>query len=85
MRAFELAGHFLEAEHARPRARQIVRRRAPELVLGFRALPERLGALARCLFAVDGRTSAIARGLHSIGSGPCPVALGPYDDVVRAS
>ena len=45
----ELARHLLEAERARPRARQFVRRRELQVVCRFGAQPERLGTFAGCL------------------------------------
>ena len=38
----------------------------------------------RSLFPVGGRSGAVVRCLDPIGCSPCPIALGPHDNVVGA-
>src|SRR5438874_13510171 len=73
MCALKLAGHLFEAEPARPRARQLIRRCEPQVVCRFRPLPEGFGAFTGCLLPVGGRPAAVVGCLRAIGSRPRPV------------
>src|SRR2546423_14903659 len=82
MCTFELVRPLLEAELARPRAGQLVRRREPQVICGFGAIPERLSALTGCLFPVGGRPRTVVGCLRPIGRRPRPIALGPQQNVL---
>jgi hypothetical protein len=82
MRAVEFARHLFEAVLARPRARQFVGRREPQLVCGCRSVaggvitfPGRVLPIGRC-------SDAIVGSLGSIRCGPCPVTSRPCQDVL---
>src|SRR5439155_19405552 len=82
MCTLELARHLLEAELARPRARQLVRRRELHGVCGFGAVPDRLSAFTGCLFPVGGRPRTVVGCLVPIGRRPRSIALGPQQNVL---
>jgi hypothetical protein len=83
MCTLELARYLLETERARPRARQLVRRSAPEVLHGFVAVVESLGALTGCFLSVSGSTSTVAGCLDPVRRRTRPIALRPQDDVFR--
>ena len=82
MCALELAGHLLQPEPARPRARQRIGGGELQFVCSFRPLPERVSAFTGCFLPVGGRPDTVIGRFGSIGRRSRPVAPRPRENVL---
>ena len=80
--ALDLAGHLVEADLARPRARELVVRRQLVVALGFRGRTLRLGPLLACLLTVGCGPDPVLGRLGPVSRRSRAVALGPDQDVL---
>ena len=84
LRASKLPRDLLQAELARPGARQLVGRRASQEVLGFAPRPCSLDPVTGCVEPVGSGMGAVGGGRGAVGGGRRPVALSPQKSRVAA-
>ncbi len=82
MCAFELAGHLLETEPARPPTRQFIGGSELQVVCSFRPVPEPLSAFMGCFLPVGGRPGTVIGCFGSIGRRSRPVPPRARQDVL---